>query len=83
MTSGISHARRTAADTHTPPAEFAKTVLLSIDDRYAIAVLPATHQVAPSVLTRALGADHVRLASESEMESVFKGCQLGAAPPFG
>lgn len=76
-------ARATAADTHTPPAEFAKTVLVRIDDRYALAVLPATHYVAPSRLADALGVDLVRLASEAEMAELAPDCEVGAVPPFG
>jgi Ala-tRNA(Pro) deacylase len=76
-------ARATAADTKTPPEEFAKTVVLWIDDGYALAVLPATHYVAPSELARALGADDVRLASESELKDLLPDCEVGAAPPFG
>lgn len=76
-------ARTTAADTNTPPDEFAKTVVLRIDDGYALAVLPATHYVAPSRLARAIGADHVRLASEFEMQDLLLDCEVGAAPPFG
>ena len=61
-------AQTTAADTHTPPREFAKTVFLWIDGGYAIAVLPATHFVAESKLARSLDAEKVRLASEFEMQ---------------
>ena len=76
-------ARRTAADTHTPPQEFAKTVVVHVDDGYALAVIPATHFVAPARLARAIGADEVRLASESEMQKLMPNSELGAAPPFG
>lgn len=76
-------ARTTASDTHTPPEEFAKTVVLWIDGAYALAVVPATHHVAPSRLARALGADDVRLASEFEMQDLLPDCEVGAAPPFG
>ena len=73
-------ARTTAADTNTPPEEFAKTVVLWIDNGYALAVLPATHYVAPSRLARAIGADHVSLASEFEMKDLLPDCEVGAAP---
>jgi Ala-tRNA(Pro) deacylase len=76
-------AQSTAADTHTPPLEFAKTVFLWIDGKYAIAVLPATHFVAESKLARSLGAEKVRLASEFEMQDLVPECEIGAAPPFG
>jgi len=76
-------ASKTASDTETPPGEFAKTVVLWIDGSYALAVLPATHHVAPSRLARTLGADEVRLASEYEMAELLPDCEVGAAPPFG
>ncbi|MBW2269116.1 MAG: deacylase [Deltaproteobacteria bacterium] len=76
-------ARTTAADTHTPPAEFAKTVLLWIDGGYALATLPADHFVALSRLARSIEADTVRLASEFEMNDLCPDCETGAAPPFG
>ena len=76
-------ARETAADTHTPPEEFAKTVFVEVDGKYAMAVLPATHFVSERLLGDALGADHVRLASESQIEELCPDCEVGAAPPFG
>jgi Ala-tRNA(Pro) deacylase len=76
-------ARATAADTHTPPVEFAKAVFLWIDGGYAVAALPATHFVAPSRMARAIGADEVRLASEFEMADLCPDCAVGAAPPVG
>lgn len=76
-------AQTTAADTHTPPGEFAKTVFVWIDGQYALAVLPATHFVAESRLARSLGAEKVRLATEFEMQDLCRDCEVGAAPPFG
>jgi Ala-tRNA(Pro) deacylase len=76
-------ARTTAADTHTPPAEFAKSVFLRVDGAYALAVLPADHFVAPSRLGRSIGADSARLATEFEMGDLCPECEIGASPPFG
>jgi Ala-tRNA(Pro) deacylase len=75
-------ARRTADDTHTPPEEFAKTVVVHVDGGFAIALLPATHYLAPARLARSIGAGQVRLASESEMRELMPGYEIGAAPPF-
>jgi prolyl-tRNA editing enzyme YbaK/EbsC (Cys-tRNA(Pro) deacylase) len=74
-------AEQTAADTHTPKREFAKTVFVWIDGQYALAVLPATHFVSVSKLERSLGASEVRLASEFEMGDLCLDCEVGAAPP--
>jgi Ala-tRNA(Pro) deacylase len=76
-------AHETAADTHTPPAEFAKTLIVRLDSCYAMAVLPATHRLAPGRLARDIGARDVELASESEMRELLGDCEVGAAPPFG
>jgi Ala-tRNA(Pro) deacylase len=76
-------ARTTAADTHTPPAEFAKAVFLWVGGNYALAVLPADHFVAFSRLAHSVEADTVRLATEFEMGDLCPDCETGAAPPFG
>jgi Ala-tRNA(Pro) deacylase len=75
-------ARRTASDTHTPPAEFAKAVVVHIDGGYAMALLPSTHYLAPARLARSIGAGVVRLASEPEMRRLLPGFEVGAAPPL-
>lgn len=76
-------AEHTAADTHTPQREFAKTVFLWVDGSYALAVLPASHSVSMRKLCRNLPAREVRLASEWEMEDLCPDAEVGAAPPFG
>jgi len=76
-------AKTTAADTHTPPREFAKTVFLWIDGQYALAVLPASHFLSEAKLARNLDAKEVRLATEFEMADLCPDCEVGAAPPFG
>jgi Ala-tRNA(Pro) deacylase len=75
-------AQLTARDTHTPPEEFAKAVVVHVDGGYAMALLPATHYLAPARLARSIGAYEVRLASETEMASRIPGYEIGAAPPF-
>lgn len=77
------HARATAEHTHTPLKDFAKTVFLWIDEAPAIAVVPASREVALSKVQKALGAAEVRKARESEIETICPDCEVGAAPPFG
>lgn len=84
----ISHslaytAQEIAATSHIPGQELAKTVILRIDDDFAMAVLPASHQVDLSALKAATGASEVRLATETEFMDLFPDCELGAMPPFG
>jgi len=76
-------ARKAAADTHSRPEAFAKTVFLWVDERLVMAVLPADHSAAPSRIREALDARSVRLASEEELARHFPDCEVGAAPPFG
>ena len=76
-------ARATAAHTHTPQQDFAKTVFLWVDEAPAIAVVPASKEVALSKLRKGLGAHSVRKAWESEIEAICPDCEVGAAPPFG
>ncbi len=77
------HARATAAHTHTPPEDFAKTVFIVVDDAPAMAVVPASKEVAISKVRKGLGAATVRKAGESEIEALCPDCEVGAAPPFG
>ena len=75
-------ARETAADTDTPPEEFAKTVILWVDGDPAMAVVPASRDVALGKLRRALGAAEVRLAHEREIGVLCPDCRMpGSAHP--
>ncbi len=74
-----------AGSLHVPGRSVAKGVLIRAGDSYVLAVLPATHRVDLARLSKVLGvgADQVRIASESEVEGVFADCEPGALPPFG
>ena len=76
-------AQDTAASAHIPGKELAKTVILKIDDKMVMAVLPASHWVDLELLEQATGADVVELANEQEFEDMFPDCEIGAMPPFG
>jgi Ala-tRNA(Pro) deacylase len=84
----ISHsvaytAQGIAALTHTPGRELAKTVMVMVDGRLAMAVVPASYRVDLFKLKKYLGADTVELASEIEFRDRFPDCETGAMPPFG
>jgi len=84
----ISHsvaytAQAIAALTHTPGKELAKTVIVKIDDRLAMAVLPASCHIDVARLQAATGAKTVILAKEKEFKDRFPECETGAMPPFG
>jgi Ala-tRNA(Pro) deacylase len=84
----ISHspaytAQRIAELTRIPGKELAKTVIVKIDDKFAMAVLPASRRVNLWHLQEAIGADEVTLSSETEFKELFPDCEVGAMPPFG
>ena len=63
--------------------ELAKTVIVKLDGRMAMAVLPASWTVNLARLARVAGAQAAVLASEQEFSARFPKCELGAEPPFG
>lgn len=76
-------AQETAASAHVPGKELAKTVMVKIDGRMAMVVLPATEQVSLRRLKSITGARSVELAEEGEFRELFPQCEAGAMPPFG
>jgi len=76
-------ASRTAQALHVPGHIFAKTVVVQADDHPVMAVLPSTRWLNMDRLQQALGCRRVTLSPESEFQSLFPDCELGALPPFG
>ncbi|HUT88905.1 MAG TPA: YbaK/EbsC family protein [Thermoguttaceae bacterium] len=76
-------AQEIAASAHVSGKELAKTVMVRIDGKMAMAVLPASFKVNFDRLREAAGAENVELAGEAEFEDMFPGCDVGAMPPFG
>jgi Ala-tRNA(Pro) deacylase len=76
-------AQEIAASAHVRGKDLAKTVMVTLDGRMAMAVLPASHKVGFDLLRAATGADNVQLASEQAFRDMFPGCEVGAMPPFG
>jgi Ala-tRNA(Pro) deacylase len=76
-------AQEIAASAHIHGKDLAKTVIVKIDGKMAMAVLPAHHKIDLELLREAAGAGNVEIATESEFEGLFPGCALGAMPPFG
>ncbi len=85
----IIHHRRdytapeTAAHTHTPGKFFAKTVIMEVDRKLCMFVMPASDHIDLEKVRRALHAKEVHLASESEVARACPDCETGAMPPFG
>ena len=76
-------AQEIAASVHVKGKEMAKTVMVKLDGKLAMAVLPASHQVDFEHLKRASGAQGAMLATEKEFKDLFPDCDIGAMPPFG
>ncbi len=90
---GVSHiviphplaftATSVAGAAHIPGKEMAKTVVVNLDGRPVLAVLPADRKVDLERLRRATGATTIELTNEREFTTDFPGCEVGAMPPFG
>jgi len=76
-------AQEIAATAHIPGKDIAKTVIIKIDGKMAMAVLPASYKVSFDHLRNALAVKDVRLAYEQEFLDRFPDCEVGAMPPFG
>ncbi len=76
-------AQEIAALAHIRGKELAKTVIVKLDGKMVMAVLPASYQVDLELLKMAAGAQEARLATEEEFKDLFPECELGAMPPFG
>ena len=76
-------AQEIAASAHIPGKELAKTVMVQIDGKMAMAVLPADSRVDFHLLRETARAETITLALEDEFEAIFPDCELGAMPPFG
>lgn len=76
-------AQETAADTHTPGRDFAKTIVLGLPGGYAMAVVPAIYKVDLEKIRQGIGTRQVRLAEEEAMSRLCPDCDVGAEPPFG
>jgi Ala-tRNA(Pro) deacylase len=76
-------ATEVAQSTHIPGRELAKTVMVKLDGKIAMAVLPSTRKVDLNLLRESAGAEEARLATEEEFKALFPDCETGAMPPFG
>jgi Ala-tRNA(Pro) deacylase len=76
-------AMETAESAHVKGKEMAKSVVLKVDGKLAMAVLPATQKVHVERLRKATGAVRVEIAREHDFQGDFPGCEVGAMPPFG
>ena len=68
---------------HTPGKEMAKVVIVKVQERFVMTVLPASWNVDLHRLRTVFATHQVRLATEDEIIGLFPDCELGAMPPFG
>jgi len=76
-------AQELAALSHVPGKDWAKTVMVKLDGKMAMAVVPASDRVVFGLLKEASGAREAELATEREFTELCPGCEVGAMPPFG
>jgi Ala-tRNA(Pro) deacylase len=76
-------AQEVAALVHVRGRNMAKTVIVTLDGKMAMLVLPASRKVDFNLLREASNADDIQLAGEQAFCDMFPGCEVGAMPPFG
>jgi len=76
-------AQEVAASAHITGKELAKVVIVELDHRMAMAVLPANRKIVLQDLREVTGSEEVKFASEEEFKKRFPDCETGAMPPFG
>lgn len=76
-------AQEEAGAEHLPGRRVAKVVIAFAGHRPAMLVLGADRRVHVGALWQMVGWEHVRLASEDEMEGLFPDCEVGAMPALG
>ena len=76
-------AQELASLAHVPGKEWAKTVMVKLDGKVAMAVVPASTRVVFDLLRASSGARAAELATEQEFKDLCPGCEVGAMPPFG
>ena len=72
-----------AASAHISGKELAKTVMVKLDGKMAMTVLPASRRVDLESLRAVAEAQRAELCEEAEFKDAFPGCEVGAMPPFG
>jgi Ala-tRNA(Pro) deacylase len=76
-------AQQVAESEHIPGRMVAKAVMVFVEDKPAMLVLPADFRVHLGKTATALGTPNVRLAHEAEFAATFPDCEIGALHPFG
>ncbi|MGM0571244.1 aminoacyl-tRNA deacylase [Marinobacter sp.] len=76
-------AQQLAHHGHIAGDRVAKSVIIELDGKMAMLVMPATWRIHWERLSDVLETDFVELADEMEFKDRFPDCEVGAMPPFG
>jgi len=76
-------AQEIAAKAHIPGKELAKTIIVFVDGKMSMAVLPASYSIDFDYFRKTIGAKKIELATEAQFMDAFPDCELGSMPPFG
>ncbi|MHC5062337.1 MAG: aminoacyl-tRNA deacylase [Planctomycetota bacterium] len=76
-------AQHVAAVEHESGKFVAKPVVVKVDGKFVMCVLPACYKIDLKALKKQMKAKKAELAAEEEMGELFGDCELGAEPPFG
>lgn len=75
-------AQEIAGVQHVPGRNVMKSVILNVDGKKMMFVLPAIHLLDLSKLKNMLNANNVSLATEEEVAQLFPDFEIGAEPPL-
>lgn len=76
------HSTATAHAAHVKGEQLAKGVVLADDERYVLAVVPATRWVDVPAVARIVHKP-LELVPEDDFPMLFRDCRPGAVPPIG
>src|SRR5436189_6483485 len=75
-------AQEVAASAHITGRELAKTIIVELDGKMPMAVLPANRKIVLQDLREVTGSEAVKSASEEEFKKTLADRETGAMPPF-
>lgn len=76
-------AQEVAGAQHVPGKQAIKSVIVKVDGKFVMVVLPAIHLLDLKKLKDAAHAKEATLASEGDLAKLFPDYDIGAEPPFG
>jgi len=76
-------AHEVAVASHVAEKDLAKTLIVNVDGKFCMVVMPADHRLDDHMVHTLLKAKHVHLATEDDLHKIFPDCEIGAMPPFG